>query len=246
MVKLQDDFRFRTDNAWEKVHRSYLACISWADYNIGRVLDALEASPYADNTIVVAWSDHGYHQGEKRSFRKFSLWEESTRVPFIVFDPRTNPAVNEPCTEAVSLIHIYRTLCDLSGISAPEYVSGTSLRAQLENPRTALNEPAMTTWGRGNYSVRDDHFRYIRYYDGTEELYDHRRDTNEWRNVADDADYAKIKMRLAGQLPRNEAPLIQEGVALWNVNDADRPQRIKSFKTKSWPAWVKKMNPALK
>ena len=246
MVKLQDDFRFRTDNAWEKVHRSYLACISWADYNIGRVLDALEASPYADNTIVVVWSDHGYHQGEKRSFRKFSLWEESTRVPFIVFDPRTNPAVNEPCTEAVSLIHIYRTLCDLSGISAPEYVSGTSLRAQLENPRTALNEPAMTTWGRGNYSVRDDHFRYIRYYDGTEELYDHRRDTNEWRNVADDADYAKIKMRLAGQLPRNEAPLIQEGVALWNVNDADRPQRIKSFKTKSWPAWVKKMNPALK
>ena len=246
MVKLQDDFRFRTDNAWEKVHRSYLACISWADYNIGRVLDALEASPYADNTIVVVWSDHGYHQGEKRSFRKFSLWEESTRVPFIVFDPRTNPAVNKPCTEAVSLIHIYRTLCDLSGISAPEYVSGTSLRAQLENPRTALNEPAMTTWGRGNYSVRDDHFRYIRYYDGTEELYDHRRDTNEWRNVADDADYAKIKMRLAGQLPRNEAPLIQEGVALWNVNDADRPQRIKSFKTKSWPAWVKKMNPALK
>ena len=246
MVKLQDDFRFRTDNAWEKVHRSYLACISWADYNIGRVLDALEASPYADNTIVVVWSDHGYHQGEKRSFRKFSLWEESTRVPFIVFDPRQNQAVNRPCTEAVSLIHIYRTLCDLSGISAPEYVSGTSLRAQLENPRTALNEPAVTTWGRGNYSVRDDHFRYIRYYDGTEELYDHRRDTNEWRNFADDADYAKIKMRLAGQLPRNEAPLIQEGVALWNVNDADRPQRIKSFKSKSWPAWVKKMKPALK
>ena len=122
---------------------------------------------------MVVWSDHGYHQGEKRSFRKFSLWEESTRVPFIVFDPRQNQAVNRPCTEAVSLIHIYRTLCDLSGITAPEYVSGTSLRPQLENPGTALNEPAMTTWGRGNYSVRDDHFRYIRYYDGTEELYDH-------------------------------------------------------------------------
>ena len=81
MVKLQDDFRFRTDNAWEKVHRSYLACISWADYNIGRVLDALEASPYADNTIVVVWSDHGYHQGEKRSFRKFSLWRNRPEYP---------------------------------------------------------------------------------------------------------------------------------------------------------------------
>ena len=104
----------------------------------------------------------------------------------------------------------------------------------------------MTTWGRGNYSVRDDHFRYIRYYDGTEELYDHRRDANEWKNVANDADYAKIKIRLADQLPRQEAPLIQEGVALWNVNDADRPQRITSFKKKNWPAWVKKMKPALK
>jgi len=73
MAKINDDVRFRKDEAWEKVHRSYLACIFWADYNIGRVLDSLESGPNAENTIVVLWSDHGYHMGEKRSFRKFSL-----------------------------------------------------------------------------------------------------------------------------------------------------------------------------
>lgn len=86
--KVGDDRRFKKDEAWEDVRRAYLACISWADYNIGRVLDELEASPYADNTIVVLWSDHGYHLGEKMTFRKFTLWEEATKVPFIIYDGR--------------------------------------------------------------------------------------------------------------------------------------------------------------
>ena len=122
MAKLPDDFRFRGNDAWERVRRSYLACISWADYNIGRVLDALEKSPYADNTIVVVWSDHGYHQGEKRSFRKFSLWEESTRVPFIIYDPRVKHDDHD-CKEATSLIHVYRTVCDLAGVRSAQTMS---------------------------------------------------------------------------------------------------------------------------
>ena len=87
-AKISDDRKFKRDKAWTRVRRAYLACISWADYNVGRVLEALEASPYADNTIVVLWSDHGYGQGEKRHFRKFALWEETTKVPFIIWDAR--------------------------------------------------------------------------------------------------------------------------------------------------------------
>ena len=132
MAKLSDDFRFRKDDAWQRVHRSYLACIAWADFNVGRVLDALEKSGHADNTVIVVWSDHGYHQSEKRSFRKFSLWEESTRVPLIVFDPRMNSPSKHDCDQAVSLIHVYRTLCDLAGIQPPDYVDGKSLVPLLE------------------------------------------------------------------------------------------------------------------
>ncbi|MCD6354633.1 MAG: sulfatase [Prolixibacteraceae bacterium] len=121
------DRRFRKDNAWNDVRRAYLACISWADCNIGRVLDALEKSEYADNTIVVVWSDHGYHLGEKMSFRKFTLWEEATRVPFIIYDTRKNENKGKTCNQPVSLINIYRTLAEFAGLTAPEYVDGESL-----------------------------------------------------------------------------------------------------------------------
>ncbi|WP_342190306.1 sulfatase [Stieleria varia] len=246
MANLNDDYRFRTDEAWENVHRSYLACIAWADFNIGRVLDALDASPYADNTVVVLWSDHGYHQGEKRSFRKFSLWEESTRVPFVIFDPRIHSgAANRECKEAVSLIHVYPTLCELAGLQSPDYVDGTSLVAQLRDPGAPLVEPAITTWGRGNYSVRDERFRFTRYFDESTELYDHEVDPNEWNNLTDDASLAKVKSELAGHIPGEEAPLVREGIALWNVIDADRPERLKSFEQKDWPAWLEKIRPRL-
>jgi arylsulfatase A-like enzyme len=246
MASLKDDYRFRGDQAWEKVQRSYLACISWADYNIGRVLDALEKSPYADNTVIILWSDHGYHQSEKRSFRKFSLWEESTRVPFIVLDPRQkNASVGRTCREAVSLINIYRTLGDLAGIDVPEYIDGQSLAAQLKDPARPIAEPAITTWGRGNYAVRDDQWRYIRYFDGGEELYDHSRDPQEWNNLAEDSKYARTKKELSDFLPNDEAALVKQGVALWNVTDADRPERLKNFKNKQWPEWKEKLKPAI-
>ncbi len=245
MAKLSDDFQFRGDDAWERVHRSYLACISWADYNIGRVLDALEKSPYADNTIIVLWSDHGYHQGEKRSFRKFTLWEESTRVPFIILDPRPGRMQAGNCTEAVSLIHVYRTLADLAEISAPAYVDGESLTGQLKDPAAEFSIPAITTWGRGNYSVRGDQWRYTRYFDGGEELYNHSSDPQEWNNLADSPEYEATKQELATFLPKNEAPLLRQGIALWNVNDADRPERMKDFQEKQWPSWKQKLKPVI-
>jgi arylsulfatase A-like enzyme len=245
MAKLSDDFKFRKDETWEKVHRSYLACNSWADYNVGRILDALEASDHAANTIVVLWSDHGYHQGEKRSFRKFTLWEESTRVPFIILDPRPGRMKAGNCNEAVSLIHVYRTLADMAGLDVPDYVDGESLTQQLREPATELDSPAITTWGRGNYSVRGDKFRYTKYFDGGEELYDHANDPQEWKNLADDPQFAANKNELSNFLPGNESPLVKEGVALWNVIDADRPEKLKRFKNKDWPEWKKKLKPAI-
>ncbi|TWT55663.1 sulfatase [Allorhodopirellula solitaria] len=245
MAKLSDDLKFRNDEAWQRVRHAYLACNAWADFNIGRVLDALAASPHADNTVVVLWSDHGYHQGEKRSFRKFSLWEESTRVPLIIYDPRRHQGEPADCVQPVSLIDLYRTVDDLAGVETPSYVDGDSLLPQLNDPTEVITEPAITTWGRGNYSLRDARYRYTRYYDGGEELYDHQTDPQEWNNLAEDPDHQDVKQRLAEFLPQNEAPLHREGVGLWNVIDADRPSKLKKFQQNTWPNFAKKLQPEI-
>jgi arylsulfatase A-like enzyme len=227
MAKRGDDNRFRNDDAWDDVRRAYLACISWADFNIGRVLDALEESAYADNTIVVIWSDHGYALGEKRHFRKFALWEETTRVPFIIWDTREDePVEGRTVSGGVSLINIYKTLADMTGLDAPDYIDGYSLVPQLKDPSACLPEPSICSWGRGNYTIRDTNFRYTRYFDGGEELYAHAVDPDEWTNLADDPDYAAEKTRLAAYLPKSEAPMVEEGVAPWSIPaSADKPDR---------------------
>ncbi|MCK4923178.1 MAG: sulfatase [Bacteroidales bacterium] len=221
--KVRDDRQFKKDKAWEDVRRAYLACISWADFNIGRVLDALEESPYADNTIVVLWSDHGYHLGEKMSFRKFTLWEEATKVPFIIYDGREKEQYKDrKYTKAVSLINVYRTIADFAGLEVPEYVDGESLVTVLNNTQKELTKPTITSWGKGNFSVRTEDWRYIRYFDGTEELYNHKSDDNEWHNLADKPEYKAKKEELAKSLPQNEAPTIKEFVNIWSVQGEDK------------------------
>src|SRR5690606_32563498 len=133
--------------------------------------------------IVVLWSDHGYHLGEKQSFRKFSLWEEATRSPLIIYDPRKKSGQNRVCKEAVSLTDLYRTVAGLTATPVPEYADGTSLVPWLDDPLRKREQPAIITWGRGNYAVRTKNWRYIRYFDHSEELYDHRSDPNEWNNL---------------------------------------------------------------
>ncbi|MEL7497814.1 MAG: sulfatase [Planctomycetota bacterium] len=244
-AKLSDDLKFRTDQAWGRVRRAYLACNSWVDYNVGRVVEAVEKSDAADNTIIVLWSDHGYHFGEKRSFRKFSLWEEATRVPFLIYDPRPGRQTAGECTEAVSLIHIYKTLAELADVEVPDYVDGVSLTPQLKDPTQSVNLPAITTWGRGNFTVRGDRYRYTRYFDGSEELYDHQKDLMEWENLAGDAKLSKVKTRLGGFLPSNPAPLVRGGIGLWNVIDADRPEALKNFTSQTWPKMKAKLKPKI-
>jgi arylsulfatase A-like enzyme len=224
-AQLYMDYPIRREKQWEQMRRGYLACINFIDDNVGRVLEALDNSPYADNTIVVLWSDHGFHLGEKRSFSKFSLWNEATRTPFIIYDPRGQDGNGSRCGEPVGLINVYRTLCEMAGLTPPEYVDGMSLTPWLANPQKQKEKPAMTTWGRGNYTFRTKEWRYTRYFDGTEELYAEQCDPNEWNNLADNPEYKELKESFQKWLPQAEAPQVESGRELYNVADADDPQR---------------------
>ncbi len=190
---------------WKEAVQGYLASISFVDDCLGRVIDALEAGPHSDRTIVVLWSDHGWHLGEKEHWRKFALWENTTHVPLILRTPGMTTAGQS--TEApVNLLDLYPTLVDLAGLPANSAVEGRSLRPLLENTDPTWNYPSLTTHGRGNHSVRDNRWRYIRYADGSEELYDHERDSQEYQNLAGDPKLAREKERLAKFLPEEEAP----------------------------------------
>src|SRR5205085_11718576 len=170
---------------WKDAVQGYLAAISFTDMNIGRLIDALDRSPYKDNTIVVIWGDHGWHLGEKLHWRKFTLWEEATRAPLIWIVPGlTKP--NGVCERTVDFMSIYPTLCELCGLATPKHVEGVSIRKLLEDPQAEWNTPALTTHGFQNHAVRTEKWRYIRYADGGDELYDEVNDPMEWKNLAGD------------------------------------------------------------
>ncbi|MEW4487962.1 sulfatase [Thalassoglobus sp. JC818] len=188
---------------WKPLVRAYLASVSFVDSQVGRVLDALEASGHADDTIVVLWSDHGWHLGEKDISGKNTLWHESTRVPLIFAGPGIQSG--EICSQPAELIDMYPTLAELCGLPAPEGLDGHSLVPQLEDVTTARQWPAITTHNPGNHSVVTDRWRYIHYADGSEELYDLKSDPNEWTNLATSAAHAQTKSELAKLYPRNDA-----------------------------------------
>lgn len=189
--------------------QGYLASINFADTALGRVLEAFDSSPYRDNTIIVLWSDHGWHLGEKLHWRKFTLWEAATHNVFIVVAPGvTRPGTR--CHRAVDMMDIYPTLLELCGLPKKEGLEGQSLVPWLKNPSLEKETPALTTYLRGNHSVRTKQWRYIRYHDGTEELYDHRKDPLEWYNLAGKPGYEEIKRELARWLPKTDAPDIPE------------------------------------
>ena len=193
----------KSPGTWKEAVRSYQACATFADTQVGRILDALGESDYADNTIIVLWSDHGYHLGEKEHWEKFALWEKTNHVPFIIVAPGVTRA-NSRCGRPVSLIDIYPTLIELCGLSGKPELDGVSLTPLLRNPNADWDRPALMTYQRGNHAVRDERWRYIRYADGTEELYDHENDPNEWHNVAGHSANAEIIERLKRWLPATE------------------------------------------
>lgn len=179
--------------------RAYLASISFVDSQVGRLLDALEASGLADNTIVVLWSDHGYHLGEKAISGKNTLWDRSTRVPLIFAGPGVaEHAVVETPAE---LLDIYPTLIDLCGLTAREGLEGHSLKPQLVDANAPREWPAITTHNHDNHGIRTKDWRFIQYADGSRELYNMKEDPNEWTNLANDPAYADVLAEHAQWLP---------------------------------------------
>ncbi len=189
---------------WKEAVQAYLATIAFADAQVGRLLDALDESPYRDNTIVCLWSDHGWSLGEKEHWRKFALWEEPTRTVFVWKVPGLTPAgVQSP--RPVDYMSIYPTLCALTGTKRPGHVEGLDISPLLENPKAKWDTPALTTQNFGNHALRSEQWRYIRYADGSEELYDHTTDPYEWENVASDPKHAAVKRGFQKFLPTSNA-----------------------------------------
>lgn len=208
--------------------RSYLACVSFVDSQIGRVLDALDRNGYADNTMIVLWSDHGFHLGEKEITGKNTLWEPSTRVPLIFAGPDI-PA-GATCDQPAELLDIYPTLLELTGLPANPRNEGLSLVPQLKDTSTKRDRPAITSHGPGNHGVRSVDWRYIRYADGSEELYNIAKDPEEFENLAENPEYSAKKAELAKWLPQDDAKpapgsvsrrieMMEDGKVFWELEE---------------------------
>ena len=193
---------------WRRVLHGYLACTSFADWNVGRVIDELDKSDYGKNTIVIVVSDNGYHVGEKSHYGKSTLWEDSARVPMIIRLPKSqNAGVTSQAT--VGLIDLYPTLQSVCDLPDPkQQLDGRSMRALLDEPQCDWPHPAVTTYGEGRFSLRSGQWRYIRYSDGTEELYDHNVDPHELTNLATDPKTESLRQTFRKHLPKQWAPSI--------------------------------------
>ena len=194
------------NDEWKHAVRAYLATNSFVDSLVGMVVDSLNNSNAADNTIIVLWSDHGFHLGEKLRWAKRTLWEETTRVPLIIAGPGVRAEQN--CSRPVGLIEVYPTLTELCELPPKDGLEGVSLRPLLDDASSEWGRPALTTFGPNNHSIRTEFWRYTRYADGSEELYDHRTDPNEWNNLAGNSGYTAVIEDHRKFLPSvNVAPL---------------------------------------
>ncbi|HEV3386945.1 MAG TPA: sulfatase [Gemmata sp.] len=208
---------------WVPLVRSYLSSISFMDAQVGRILESLKQSGLEKNTIVVIWSDHGWHLGEKGITGKNTLWERSTRIPLIFAGPDVSAGAK--CGRSVELLDLYPTLCELCTLPPNRANEGMSLVPQLKDAKAPRERPAITTHNPGNHAVRTEKWRYIRYADDSEELYDEEKDPHEWTNIAGDPKFAEIKKHLTKWMPATSAaPLpgsagrlltYENGVAVW-------------------------------
>jgi arylsulfatase A-like enzyme len=199
---------------WKRAIQAYLASIHFADAMLGRVLDALETSPHRDHTIVVLWSDHGWHLGEKEHWQKFTGWRVGTRVPLLIRVPEGAPGLPEGtrpgsvCDRPVSLVDLFGTLTDLTGLPAKKDAESRSLVPLLRNPRAEWPHAAITHLDRPhNYAISTQRWRYLHYVDGGEELYDIGTDPHEWTNLAADPGHAARLAEMRGLAPKDIAPV---------------------------------------
>lgn len=224
-----------SDTYWKELVYGYLACVSFVDDQAGKVIKALENSKYADNTIVVLWSDHGQHLGEKKHWRKQALWEESTKVP-LFFKVPGNESNGTQSNQAVSLLDIYPTLVELCGLPSHDKLQGESIAPIIKQPESKRSKPVLSTWYYKNHAVRSNDWRYIRYRDGTEELYSHKSDPQEYNNLASDPQYAEVIKKHQKWLPKNDA--LPAGKPEWTGDKLDK--RIEDWEANgSIPEWLK-------
>lgn len=199
---------------WKRGIQAYLASIHFADAMLGRVLDALEKSPHRDNTIVVLWSDHGWHLGEKEHWQKFTGWRVCTRVPLMIRVPEGAPGLLEGteaggvCDRPVNLVDLFGTLTELSGLPAKEGIESRSLVPLLRDPKADWPHVALTHLDHpGNYAISTGRWRYIHYSDGGEELYDIEIDPHEWENLASRPQHSAKLAEMRALAPKSFAPI---------------------------------------
>lgn len=197
------------NDEWKPLVRSYLACVSFVDEQVGKLLRALEQSPHAENTLIVLYGDHGFHLGEKERWAKRSLWDESTRVPLIIVGPGvTKGAV---CHKPVQLLDVYPTLLALTGHANDPAHEGHSLKPLIESPTAKWPHYARTSFGPGNVAIRSKRYRYIHYADGSEEFYDHADDPHEWNNRIVEPQFAGLISRHRAELPTKYHSVLGKG-----------------------------------
>ena len=224
-----------SDSYWKEMVYGYLACISFVDDQAGKVIEALESSKYADNTIVVLWSDHGQHLGEKKHWRKQALWEESTKVP-LYFKLPGQKAKGLTSKRVVSLLDIYPTLVELCDLPEANKLQGESLVPLINNPEMEQERFVLSTWYYKNHAVRSENWRYIHYRDGSEELYNHETDPGEHTNLASDPQYAQIIAEHKKWLPVKDA--LPATTTEWKGDKLDK--RINEWVANdSIPLWLK-------
>lgn len=202
------------ENKWKSMIQAYLACMAFMDHQLGKVLDALENSQYAENTIVVLWSDHGYHLGEKNRTCKHSLWQRSTHVPLIFAG---NGIKTNSCSDPVGLIDIYPTLLEMCGLKPNDANEGHSLLPLIQNSESEWNYPVYTSYGDENISIYSGDFHFIHYENGQSELYRLSKDPNEWTNLANLPVYQKDLQNLKKLVPESFAKT--SSYSVFNVND---------------------------
>lgn len=205
---------------WPKMIQAYLACISFVDFYVGEILNALESSQYAENTIVILWSDHGYRLGEKGTFAKHCLWDRGTKAPLIFAGPGIEKGKN--VHSPAEMLSIYPTLLDLCGLEPYERNEGVNLAPVLRGETETAGEFALTTYGWGNHGIRTENYRYIRYNDGSEEFYDYSTDPNEWYNLSQKQEVKDQMQGLKKFLPGKDVPYTKHSVYNFNpyfIND---------------------------
>lgn len=186
------------EREWKYMVQSYLACINYVDSQIGRLLDELQANPRNRETVIVLTSDHGWNLGEKTHWCKAAIWRNTTRVPFMVVLPGVSKRglrINQP----ISHVDIYPSLCDFAGLPKPDHLEGHSILPLLQDP-SATRDIAFLSYGPENTAAQSERFRYLRYEDGSEELYDHQNDPHEWINLSNNSDFQAIKKKMRSQI----------------------------------------------